>query len=295
MRTKPYFEGWYFKHQSDTLTLALIPGISIEKNGMKKAFIQIITDSTSHFVEYDINEFKFKRDSVKIKIGKNYFSKKGIHLDIDSPSISIKGDLRYGSFTPLSKNIMGPFARLGRMECSHGILSMFHNVLGSITINNKTFCFQPGIGYAEKDWGYSFPKQYTWSQSTLSTSLANGHSRSDVLSVMAAAAQIPIGPFHFKGCISAISYYGKEYLFASYHGARIKRADENGIELIQGRYYLKITRLSSNAKPLMAPSLGRMDCIIHEHASCKVKCELYEQNRLLFQFTSDQGGYEHRA
>lgn len=294
MRTRPYFEGWYFRHQTGNLTLAVIPGISIEKNGTKKAFIQFITGSDSHFIEYDTAEFKFKRKPLKIKIGKNYFSKKGIHLDIDSPGISIKGDLRYGSFTPLSKEIMGPFSHLGRLECSHGILSMFHNVLGSVTINNKTYRFQPGIGYAETDWGYSFPKQYTWAQSTLLASLTESRSTSSVLSVMAATARIPIGPFCFKGCISAVCYYGKEYIFATYKGAKIKRADEHVTELVQGGYRLRISRLSSSANPLIAPDRGKMDSIIQEHASCKVKCELYEDNRLLFQFTSDQGGYEYR-
>lgn len=50
---KRYFEGWYFKHQSEDFSIAFIPGININKNGYKYAFIQIITESESYNIDYE--------------------------------------------------------------------------------------------------------------------------------------------------------------------------------------------------------------------------------------------------
>lgn len=46
-KKKNFFEGWYFKHQAEKETIAFIPGINIDSNGNKSAFIQIITNKNS--------------------------------------------------------------------------------------------------------------------------------------------------------------------------------------------------------------------------------------------------------
>ena len=54
---------------------------------------------------------------------------------------------------------MGPFSYLPLMECYHGILSMDHNISGSIDYNDQTIDFNEGRGYIEKDYGKSFSKR----------------------------------------------------------------------------------------------------------------------------------------
>ena len=46
------------------------------------------------------------------------------------------------------------------MECYHGIISMNHDILGSLKYNDEDISFNKGKGYMEKDWGHSFPKLY---------------------------------------------------------------------------------------------------------------------------------------
>ena len=55
---KDYFEGWYFKNTNKKEGISFIPGISINKKE-RKAFIQVITNTDSYFIDYDINDFKF--------------------------------------------------------------------------------------------------------------------------------------------------------------------------------------------------------------------------------------------
>lgn len=46
---------------------------------------------------------------------------------------------------------MGPFSFVPFMEYYHGILSMDHNIEGSLEHNGKIISFDQGKGYMEKD------------------------------------------------------------------------------------------------------------------------------------------------
>lgn len=52
---KDYFEGWYFKNSNKKSTISFIPGINIDGKN-RKAFIQIIVDTNSYFVNYDMKD-----------------------------------------------------------------------------------------------------------------------------------------------------------------------------------------------------------------------------------------------
>ena len=75
---KNYFEGWYFKNTNNKEGISFIPGINID-NQNKKAFIQIISNDASYFVNYNINDFEFNHNPFGIKIGYNTFSRDSIH------------------------------------------------------------------------------------------------------------------------------------------------------------------------------------------------------------------------
>lgn len=161
---KNYFEGWYFKNSSDNGSIAFIPGININ-NSEKKAFIQIITNTNSYYVNYDINEFEYGFDPFYVRIGKNLFSKYGVHIDIEDnkQNLIVYGDVKYSNIknittNDLYPNIMGPFSYIPFMECNHAILSMKSDATGFVNINDNKINFNEDIGYIEKDWGYSFPK-----------------------------------------------------------------------------------------------------------------------------------------
>ncbi len=112
---RDYFEGWYFKNTNNEEGISFIPGINID-NKNKKAFIQVITNDTSYFVNYDIDDFEFKHNPFCIKIGNNTFTKGFINIDIrdDSQNLKVNGNIKYSNTKNiktniLKPNIMGPF------------------------------------------------------------------------------------------------------------------------------------------------------------------------------------------
>ena len=82
---RDYFCGWYFKCQSDSQTLAIIPAIHKTKEE-KACSIQLITDTHSWNVRFPYSAFHKNRST--IQIGRNRFGERGILLDMDSPEIS---------------------------------------------------------------------------------------------------------------------------------------------------------------------------------------------------------------
>ena len=197
-KNNQYFEGWYFKNTKNKNSISFIPGINIDEE--KKAFIQVITNKTSYYIDYDIKYFKFNVDPFYIQIGENIFSKDGIHIDIkqSNQSPNIYGDISYSKKKEIKKNllnpnIMGPFSYIPFMECNHAILSMKSLTKGSITIKQEKMNFDNGDAYIEKDWGTSFPKTYIWAQ--------GNEFQNENASFMISIANIPFGLFEFRGLI----------------------------------------------------------------------------------------------
>ncbi len=85
-KSRNYFEGWYFKNVNSQKGISFIPGISIN-NEDAKAFIQIITNEVSYFVDYNIKDFEFNYSPFYIKIGDNSFSKSEVNINIEKNSL----------------------------------------------------------------------------------------------------------------------------------------------------------------------------------------------------------------
>ena len=130
-KRKARFEGWYFKQQNAHHTVAFIPGYHVDEDGNASAFVQVITESTSHQFQFSEKEFSIDRTHLVIKIGENIFTPKGITVHLENESFSIHGSLRYQNRIPLKYDIMGPFSYLP-MQCKHQIISMCHTLYGSL-------------------------------------------------------------------------------------------------------------------------------------------------------------------
>ncbi len=276
-----FFEGWYFKHENNNETICFIPGISIDKYGRKKAFIQIITNENSYNIDYPYKQFKVHKNKFCIKIGNNIFSKKGIKIDINNEDISIKGKLLYGKFTPIEYDIMGIFKLIPFMECNHGIISLNHSVIGTLNINNKNVTFN--TGYIEKDWGHSFPKKYLWLQCN--------NFQEENTSIMVSIAQIPLLGLKFEGCICVVYYKGKEYRLATYEGVESQYTN-NRIVLKQDEYCLDIKFKDDLSHELFAPKNGGMSTKVSESLRCNARFRFYIEDELIFDFESDSASLE---
>ncbi|MGL4606250.1 MAG: tocopherol cyclase family protein [Eubacteriaceae bacterium] len=283
-KKRTFFEGWYFKNQTNDRSIAFIPGINIDALGNKQAFIQIITPSQSYLAEYDFSEFKAQPDAFSFQIGNSVFQKSGISVNINTPQIRIKGHLTYTSPTPLKYDIMGPFSIFPSMECNHGILSLNHHITGVLKVNGVTLNFDRGVGYIEKDWGRSFPKNYLWTQCNLFSDPNT--------SVMISIADIPFLGKTFKGCIAVVYYKNKEYRLATYKGVKILKCNHKGAIITQGSYRLEATFFDASPQPLFAPTQGEMSRTIRENIASKVNYTFYKKNTCLFNLTSDHASLE---
>ena len=111
-RTGPYFEGWYFKHQSPQgQTLALIPAFHMDRKGRRTASLQVISKNQAWWLEYSEAQLKVSRQPFQVHIGQSSFGSQVINLHIQQDGLSLCGTLHYGPFTVLRSDIMGPFLR----------------------------------------------------------------------------------------------------------------------------------------------------------------------------------------
>lgn len=279
-----YFEGWYFKQQSESAMLAVIMGMSRDGKGQEEAFIQINTPKESYSVSYPMEDFFMEEDYFYIRIGKNYVTEENLYLDIEEDYLKVKGCLKYGRFSKLRYPIMGPFTNLPMMECKHGIISMRHAVHGTIKLNHEKLVFDKGVGYAEKDYGCSFPKEYSWTQCH--------YMGEDEILVFSAVAVIPYMGIKFTGTLNLVGYQGKLYRMATYLGARVICKTDHTIMIKQQKYLLTIRLLSGYGNDLKAPDNGAMNRTIKEQLAGKVEYTFCKGDETLFRFVSEQASYE---
>ena len=103
---KDYFEGWYFKNIGRDEGISFIPGISISSKE-KRCFIQVITNDSSWFIDFDINDFEYSHKPFYIKIDNNFFSKDRINIDINDNAQNLKAyvDIKYTDGININTNL----------------------------------------------------------------------------------------------------------------------------------------------------------------------------------------------
>jgi len=279
-----YFEGFYIKLVGKKDILAIIFGRNKCLEG-SSSFIQIVTEDKPYAANYPFHaEDLFERKHFKTRVNKNFADENGLLLDIETPDFVIKGSVNFGKFSKIKYDAMGPLKFWPKMECKHCIVSMEHSLEGQLTLNDKIYNFDGGIGYIEGDRGRSFPQKYFWSQC---------NDEINKVSVSASAAVIPYMAVKFTGTICIVHIKGKEYRFASYLGARVKRIDDKGLIIKQGKKLLQANVLDDKkGLPLNAPQNGKMSRIIHESLNRRIHYKLTINDSILFDFISNKAAYE---
>ncbi|MEL7602480.1 MAG: tocopherol cyclase family protein [Bacillota bacterium] len=279
-----YFEGWYFKHQTEGRTVAFIPARHIDEQGRRSASVQIITDGCSACTEFPYESFQVnRRNGLFITVGPNHFSLLGADVELDAGGLTVRGELRYRAIKPPRYDIMGPF-RFFPMQCRHSVLSIRHSVSGALVLNGETVSFENATGYIEGDSGRSFPARYIWTQC-----VTDGDKPA---SIMLSVADIPFAGLRFTGVIGFVYMEGKERRIATYLGAIPVETKRGAVAVRQGKWLLRAELLAENPTPLRAPVHGGMTRMIHESAACRARYTLFENGRTLFDFVSDRAGFE---
>ena len=273
-----FFEGWYYKfvNEDQGYAIAIIPGIAMDENGNKQAFIQVLDgkNDKAWYHRFDEAEFRPAAKKHSLYIDNNFFSLEKITLNLPG----LKGELFFNqpSTWPssfFSPGIMGPFSFIPFLECYHGILSMDHDLTGEFVINNQSISFTGGKGYMEKDWGHSFPEAYIWMQSN--------HFSQPGISVKASIAIIPWLSSSFIGHIAGILFQGKLYQFTTYNGTRVKKCSVSNskVEIVMENRKNRLSLWAKRNKvtELAAPISGFMDARIEESMKAEIRVELFDK------------------
>lgn len=292
--TKGYFEGWYFKqvNMSRGQTVSVIFGVSMNVEHAHSFVQLLLTDPLrTYYFEYPIDEFRIEPDA--FQTGNNHFSKQGMQLDLHQDGFDCKGTLTFTQLTPLKTSfympsIMGPFAYIPGMECNHGVVSMRHQVDGTLELNDEIWTFSKDTGYIEKDWGRSFPKRYIWIQ--------GNHFAESKANLMLSVADIPFLGLTFEGVIAQLDMPGQSIRIASYFGARkgklMRTKDGFTLQLIQGRHRLNVVAKMDETGILKAPVHGSMHATIKEGLGGSVKVTFIQSGRIIWEGESEHCGIE---
>lgn len=293
-----YFEGWYFKavDAAANEAIAIIPGVAIDRGGVRRAFVQIMRDDgRTHWFDLPGDSFTSARGRFDVSVAGCRFTDRAVELDLDNGVSTVRGRLSLGAPAPwpvraLSPGIMGPFRFVPFMECYHGVLSMDHTVDGTLEVDGHRLSFNGGRGYTEKDWGRSFPSAWVWVQS-------NDFGRTGV-SLTASIARIPWLGSSFVGSIVGLLVDGRLYRFATYTGARLVSLSHpvGGVDFVveDGRHRLRVSACGAVPGMLRSPVLGEMIGTVEESLHAVVQVRLTERGtgREVFAGEGRAGGIE---
>jgi hypothetical protein len=274
-----YFQGWYYRCQTDEQALAVIASFHKTARG-DFCTVQIITDTAAYHARFPYEDFR--KQGHQIHIGKNRFGKDGISLDIQTPQLRAAGSLSFGPPTPLGYDIMGPFRYIPFMQCRHSVYSLRHSVDGQLWLNGEAHVLRGGVGYSEGDRGRSFPNRYAWAQCSFPEGC-----------LMLCVADIPLAGLCFTGILGIVLLGGKEYRLATYLGAKAVSIQNGEVIVRQGRFCLTVRQLDAPGHPLQAPVGGAMTRIIHEHPSCRVYYRFTEGDTTLLELEAPNAGFEY--
>lgn len=292
-RQKKYFEGWYFKivDSTEQYAFAIIPGIAMETDGSKKAFIQILDGKQCKAVYHDFTEAQFQPSDQKfeVQVDQNSFSGNGIELNLPE----LKGKLKFHNPYPWPKmlgapGIMGWYSFVPFMQCYHGVVSMHHSLEGQLNVNGHTVDFTGGKGYLEKDWGESFPSSWIWMQT-------NHFEKDQSISLMASVARIPWLGSHFIGYIVGFLVDGKLHRFATYTGAMMNAQLEKDVVRLafkDRQHRLEIIAHKAEGGDLISPISGHMTGKVNESMQAKIEVKLFKKDQLIFSGTGRNSGLE---
>ncbi|MEL7661694.1 tocopherol cyclase family protein [Acetobacterium wieringae] len=300
-KKRRYFEGWYFKCISADRkhAIAIIPGMAIDPQGNRQAFIQVINAVTGKtwYHHFPYPEFNARTDRFDVEIENNSFNAQGLSLNVDTAEGSIKGRLTFHNSHPFPKGlkhpgIMGPFGLVPFMECYHAIIHLYHEIKGEIDLDGELMDFNGGVGYIEKDYGRSFPKTYLWLQAS--------HFEAGDASFVFSRANIPFLGMEFPGFFAYFTdFSGITRRFATYNFSRLEKWEVDTTkgtcagELEGPNGTLAFKAQMASGGRLRAPVDGLMDREIVESITAKVWLRLTNnQGNIIFESISSEAGME---
>ena len=296
-RKDGYFEGWYVKVVSadQKHAYAFIPGISKGWNGETHSFVQVM-DGVRHegsYQKYSVDSFVPSESKFDTQLANNRFSKAGITLDLEN----IKGTLSFSEHIDwptklIAPGIMGWYSFVPFMQCYHGIVSLGHQIAGSLMIRGEEVDFTGGKGYMEKDWGTSFPKSWIWMQSN---HFKRDTGDREAQCIMCSVAHIPWMGTHFIGFLTSFVFGDEILIFTTYNGSKMKASvDGDMIYLSFKRKNQRLEVIAQKKKggELISPMKGNMEGKLEESLQSIINVQLFINEELRYDGQGTSSGLE---
>lgn len=278
-RKAPFFEGWYYKlvTADEKHRYAFIPGVFINQDAQKThSFVQVLNGAEATSTYHRFKRFEAADDHYRVEVGDgNSFWLDGFKVNIADEQASIQGEIHLKGMkpwpvTPFSLGYMGWLGWIPQQQCYHGVLSMDHELAGTLTINGETIDFTGGRGYMEKDWGKSFPKGYIWMQSN--------HFDTPGVSLTGSIATVPALGSNATGFGYGLLYDGELYKLATYNRSAVDylTVTDTTVELavFNSKHELRITASRADGGLLKGPQLDDMSQRVVESMSATVEVRL---------------------
>jgi hypothetical protein len=184
---------------------------------------------------------------------------------------------------------MGWYSFVPFMECKHGVVSVNHDITGTLKVNDQSSDFSHGKGYIEKDWGTSFPEAWIWIQSN--------NFKDNKSSLTFSVAKIPWLGRYFTGFICFLYFNNRFYLFSTYAKSTLSGISYDGITLnltlANKDNTLKITAIKRKSGELMAPASGKMTRRIKESIDSTVIITLFDKSgSIIYSDSAQRAGLE---
>lgn len=289
----PFFEGWYVKLIARSgRPVVLIPGV-FEGGSDPHAFVMVADGGRddSHILRFPTSAFGAADDAFVIGVGPNRFHVGGVEVDLDHPEWPVRGSVRFGSLEPWPVTVrapgaMGWYGWMPFLECYHGVVSMAHEVSGSLEVGGERVDFDGGRGYIETDWGRNFPDTWVWV-----------HAFVGEASVMVSIARVPFLGGSFPGFLAAVLLGSGELVrFATWTGAEITSLatedDAARVVLEDDEWRLEVEATIGHPVELAGPSSRGMDRTVVEGIESPVAVRLSRGGEIVLEGSTDDGGVE---
>lgn len=290
----PFFEGWYVKLVTkDGDGLALIPGVFKGRDpGSEHAFIQLVVPNRPKvdYVRFPIAQFTGLENRFHVEIKNHHFSPQGVDIHLDE----CKGSVQFSPLRPWPVSLrapgaMGWYAWVPFMQCYHGVVSLNHRLAGQLSVYGKTYNFNGGYGYIEKDWGRSFPKTWIWMQS-------NRFSQDNVC-ISVSLARVPWLGRAFPGLLAGFWHNGNLLKMTSYTGAKVESIERTPtgvrLRLVDKTHRLEVFAHGGQPTAIYMPSETSMDGTVEEHLGAQIYVRLTDTSgQTIFEDTGTQAAYE---
>lgn len=221
-KKQSYFEQWYFREQAADCTCTFTIRINYDEEGQMQGILDVELPDGNRRLCYAHPVNMNLKESLFLVLEKNVFTESCIHLDIDEPGLSIKGDIY----------VEREYGQCRRIGIKRKIWALEQELSGVLLVNGREISFAGGKGYLEERCG-------------LTSVLAADSLYTQCNWFGGRPFRIVCGSTN-QSCFAVIDQDGYPIRFAAWKGAKLEYASKDGFRMRQRKYILEGWRAEGN-------------------------------------------------